>query len=92
MARLTITLSDERHKALREVAARQGTTMDAVIEESLDRAGVRTESPLEILERAWAHAAAAKPPLDEDQVQQLAIEETHAFRREAGRKPLEGDG
>jgi hypothetical protein len=42
MARLTITLSDSRYRALKETAARRGKTIGATIEECLDRAGIKT--------------------------------------------------
>jgi hypothetical protein len=42
MARLTITLSDARYRALKETAARRGTTIGATIEECLDRAGIKS--------------------------------------------------
>lgn len=47
MRRLTITLDDQLHRALRETALRQGRTVTSVIEESLclrgigDQAGAR---------------------------------------------------
>lgn len=57
MARLTITLSDERHQAVREAAARRGITITALIDESLELAGVRTsERAREIVARARANA------------------------------------
>ena len=40
MTRLTITLSDERHRALRETASRRNTSIRRIIEESLDFYGV----------------------------------------------------
>ena len=42
MARLTITLSDERHRALREAAVKRGKTIGQLIEESLDFYGIKT--------------------------------------------------
>ena len=42
MARLTITLSDTRYRALKETAARRGKTIGATIEECLDRAGIKS--------------------------------------------------
>ena len=41
MARLTITLSDERHRALREAAVQRGKTIGQLIEESLDHYGIK---------------------------------------------------
>jgi len=42
MARLTITLSDERHSALREAAAKRRKTIGQLIEESLEFYGIKT--------------------------------------------------
>src|SRR5665648_534373 len=57
MPRLTITLSEERQRAVKEAAARRGITITALIDESLERAGVRTsESARQILARARAKA------------------------------------
>ncbi|MGI8925393.1 MAG: hypothetical protein ACR2HN_01955 [Tepidiformaceae bacterium] len=46
MASLTITLSAGRHHALKQAAARRGTTIGAVIGESLERAGIKTEDEI----------------------------------------------
>jgi hypothetical protein len=40
MARLTITLSDERRRALREAAVKRGKTISQLIEESLELYGI----------------------------------------------------
>ena len=40
MARLTITLDDHLHQALKEAAARQGRTIGTIIEESLQLRGI----------------------------------------------------
>ena len=39
MARLTISLADRTHRALREAAARQNRSMASIIEESLELRG-----------------------------------------------------
>ncbi len=76
MARLTITLSDERHRALKQAAARRRTTIGAIIEESLDRAGVKTEDQvLELIARAQRHAT-----LSEEDALKLGVEETRRVR------------
>lgn len=77
MARLTITLSDERYRALKETAARRGKTIGATIEDCLDRAGIKTsESAARLVaqarERAGLAAAAALT---------LAVKETRVARR-----------
>ena len=41
MTRLTITLADRTHRALKEAAVRQGRSMAAIIEESLEMRGIR---------------------------------------------------
>ena len=42
MARITITLSDEKHRAIKEAAARQGNPIGEIIDESLDFYGIKT--------------------------------------------------
>jgi hypothetical protein len=41
---------------------------------------------MELLERARANAAAAEPQLTEEELMDLAVEETHAVRKELARK------
>ena len=75
MSRLTITLSDERHRALKETAARRNTTIRRIIEESLDLYGAKTT------ETAAALAAAGeRSGLTDDDAMALAVEETRAER------------
>ncbi len=77
MARLTITLSDERHRALKEAAARRGRSIGELIEASLDFYGIKSsESASELVARARAHAG-----LDDDEADALAQAETDAERR-----------
>ncbi len=77
MTRLTITLSDERHRALKEAAARRNTTIKRLIEESLDSYGIKTT------ESATALVAAARERsrLAEAAALNLAVEETRAERQ-----------
>lgn len=76
MPRLTITLSEERQRAVREAAARRGTTITAIIDESLELAGIRTrESAQQIVARARAASA-----LNDSEAMQLAQRETAAVR------------
>ena len=83
MARLTITLSDEKHRALKQVAARRGTTIGAIIEESLDQAGVKSEEDaVAILERAWRNATEAMGDMTEAQVTDWAVDEVRDYRRQ----------
>ena len=76
MGRLTITLDDELHRALKATAARQGQTIGAIIEESLRLRGVRAEEDArELVNRARAHAH-----LPENEALAIAVEETRAVR------------
>ena len=77
MARITITLSEERHRAIKEAAARQGKTIGEIIEESLDFYGIKTT------ERAATLVARArsKARLDERHALELAVKETKEERR-----------
>ena len=77
MARLTITLSDDRHQALKEAAARRGNTLGELIEDSLTFYGIKTEAAAaDLVARARARAL-----LETDATEHLAIAETHAARR-----------
>ena len=79
MPRMTITLSAERQRALKEAAARRGTTITALIDESLELAGIRTHSNAQqILAKARAHSR-----MSDDEATALALEVTAAAR--AGR-------
>lgn len=76
MPRLTITLSEERQRAVKEAAARRGTTITAIIDESLELAGIRTrESAERIVARARANSA-----LKDSEAMKLATRETAAVR------------
>lgn len=77
MTRLTITLSDERHRALKETAARRGKTIRALVEESLDLAGIKTTA------RATAIVAKARRRAGRaaGEAAKLAVRETRAARR-----------
>jgi len=54
MPRMTITLSKERHRALKEAAARRNTSIAQLIDESLEYYGIKTT------ETAAALVAAAR--------------------------------
>lgn len=76
MARLTITLSDERHRALKEAAARRGTTVGRIVEESLEFFGIKTgdeAAALVALARERAH-------MTEVDAVELALRETRSVR------------
>ena len=80
MPRLTITLSEERHQALKEAAARRGKTIGQLIEESLDYSGIKTPArAAELVEKARRRAN-----LQEAEALDLAVTETRDART-AGR-------
>lgn len=76
MVRLTITLSDEHHRALKETAARRNLTIRRIIEESLDLYGVKTTESA----AALVIAAGERSGLTDDDAMALAVEETRAER------------
>jgi predicted transcriptional regulator len=77
MARLTITLPDELHRALKQAAARRRRTIGDLIEESLGLYGVKDEeTAVALVARARAYAA-----MDEREALKLAVGETRAARR-----------
>ena len=77
MARMTITLSDDRHRALKEAAARQGRTIGQIIDESLELYGIKSAATVEALvERARRESG-----LDEGEARRVAVEETRRARR-----------
>lgn len=78
LSRLTITIDDQLHQALKETAARQRRTIGSIIEESLRLRGIRTyESAQEIVRRVREASE-----LDSDKALQLAVQETRQQRRE----------
>ena len=57
MSRLTITLSEERYRALKEAAAQRDKTIGQLIDESLDFYGIKSrDDARELVRRARAHA------------------------------------
>ncbi len=76
MNRLTISLADRTHRALKEAAARQNRSMASIIEESLELRGIRPyDSAREVVAKARA-----KSRLNDDRAMTLAVEETRLFR------------
>jgi predicted transcriptional regulator len=74
MPRLTITLSEERHRALKEAAARRRKSIAAIIEESLEQSGVKTtEAAIDLVARARSGSG-----LEDAGALELAVEETRA--------------
>jgi hypothetical protein len=77
MPRLTITLSEDRHQALKQAAARQGKTIRQLIEESLDAYGIRTEeSAATLVRRARRRSGPSAKEAEE-----IAVRETEKVRR-----------
>jgi hypothetical protein len=76
MARLTITLSDERHRALKEAAARRGTTVGKIVEESLEFFGIKTGDEAAVL----VALAREKARMSETDAVELAVREARAVR------------
>lgn len=76
MSRLTITLNDELHQALKQAAARQGRSIVSIIEEALELRGIKpTATARALVERARRTAA-----MNEDEAMDLAVAETRAGR------------
>ncbi len=78
MSRLTITLDDDLHRALKETAARQGRSIASIIEESLRLRGIRDQ----VSARALVAQARERARLDADQAAELAVEETLSARKQ----------
>ncbi|RZU98711.1 ribbon-helix-helix protein, CopG family [Spiribacter vilamensis] len=78
MSRLTITLDDDLHRALKEAAARQGRSIGNLIEESLQLRGIKpTEDAQALVERARHQAQ-----MDEEAALTLATAEVRDEREE----------
>jgi predicted transcriptional regulator len=77
MSRLTITLDDDLHRALRETAARQGRSITSIIEESLRLRGIQDQASA----LALVAQARMRGQLDPDKALELAVEETLAARK-----------
>ena len=76
MARLTITISDEIHQALKQAALRQGKSMGRIIEESLEEMGIESDdSAAAIVARARELSS-----MSEDEAIELAVRETRLQR------------
>ena len=76
MGRLTITLEDDLHRAVKEAAARQGRSIGKIIEESLRLRGIKSmENARELVARARRQAGCT-----EKEAMDLAVEETRAHR------------
>ena len=79
MARVTLTLPDALHRALKEAAVRRGTTLGEIVRESLVFYGIKTpEEVSEIVAGARRRSA-----LSEAEAADIAGRETRAARRPA---------
>ncbi len=77
MNRLTINLPAELHAALKAAAARRGTTIGLLVQESLEAYGIKPESRV----RELLAAARARSGLTAAEAQRLAVDETRQARR-----------
>ena len=76
MGRLTITLDDSLHQALKEASARQGRPIGKIIEEGLLLRGIKpTEGARELVAKARRQARSS-----EEQAIEVAVAETRAAR------------
>lgn len=76
MARVTISLPDALHRALKEAAIRRGTTLGEVVRESLVFYGIKTpEEVSDLVGKARERSA-----LSEAEARALANRETRAAR------------
>ena len=76
MSRLTITLSEERYRALKEASVQRNKTIGQLIDESLDFYGIKSrENARDLVRRARVHAK-----LTEDAALTVAQEEIKAVR------------
>lgn len=78
MSRLTITLDDDLHRALKEAAARQGRSLTSIIEESLRLRGIQDQAGA----RTLVAQARRRTQMDPDEAIALAVEETQAVRKQ----------
>ncbi len=76
MARLTITLPDDLHEALKVSAARRGRTIGGLVAESLEFYGVKSERSVEEL----LAAARQRAEMGATEALELAVSETTAER------------
>ena len=77
MTRLTITLSESRHRALKESAAVRVKTIGQLIDESLDFYGVKSLNDASELVRR----ARTANGLSQQHVMELALNEVQSSRR-----------
>jgi predicted transcriptional regulator len=78
MSRLTITVSDEIHQALKETAARTGRTIGNIIEEGLRLRGIQPMSSA----RKLVKQARINAHLSEQEATKIALDETEQSRQQ----------
>lgn len=76
MNRLTINLPAELHAALKAAAARRGTTIGMLVQESLEAYGIKPERDV----RELVAAARSRSGLPAAEAERLALEETRVAR------------
>ena len=77
MSRLTITLSEERYRALKEASAQRNKTIGQLIEESLEFYGIKTRDAA----RDLVQRARSRSTLSEAEALALAQRQVRAVRR-----------
>ena len=77
MSRLTITLSEERYRALKEASAQRNKTIGQLIEESLEFYGIKTRDAA----RDLVQRARSRSTLSEAEAFALAQRQVRAVRR-----------
>ncbi len=77
MSRLTISLSDEMHQALKESSARTGRTIGNLIEEGLRLRGIRPMNTTKnLVKKARSNSA-----INEDDALKIALDEVSQSRK-----------
>ena len=77
MSRLTISLSDEMHQALKESSARTGRTIGNLIEEGLRLRGIR---PMNITKNL-VKKARSNSAINEDDALRIVLDEVNQSRK-----------
>ena len=77
MSRLTITLDDDLHRALKEASARQGRSIGKLIEERLRLRGIKPSEDA----RALVERARSRGGLSEAKALELAVNEVNQSRQ-----------
>ena len=77
MSRLTISLNDEMHQALKEAAARQGRSIGKIIEEGLILRGIKPASTA----RDLVAKARRRSTISEEDAMNIAVDEVRAERK-----------